>query len=45
MGIPEMEALCNKLQMGHQNGNNSIEEEKLYNKWGNALKKLSVNPI
>lgn len=29
MGIPEMEALWNKLQMGHQNGNNSIEEEKL----------------
>ena len=45
MGIPEMEALWNKLQMGHQNGNNSIEEEKLYNKWGNALKKLSVNPM
>ena len=40
-----MEALWNKLQMGHQNGNNSIEEEKLYNKWGNALKKLSVNPM
>ena len=45
MGIPEMEALWNKLQTGHQNGKNSKKDEELYMKWGSALKKLSVDPM
>ena len=45
MGIPEMEALWNKLQLGHRNGTNSKKDEELYNKWGNALKKLASDPM
>ena len=45
MGIPEMEALWNKLQTGHRNGKNSKRDEELYMKWGSALKKLSVDPM
>lgn len=45
MGIPEMEALWNKLQTGHRNGKNNKKEEELYMKWGSALKKLSVDPM
>ena len=45
MGIPEMEALWNKLQAGHRNGKNSKKDEELYMKWGSALKKLSVDPM
>ena len=45
MGIPEMEALWNKLQTGHRNGKNSKKDEELYMKWGRALKKLSVDPM
>ena len=45
MGIPEMEALWNKLQTGHRNGKNSKKDEELYMKWGSALKKLSVDPV
>ena len=45
MGIPEMEALWNKLQTGHRNGKNSKKDEELYMKWGSALKKLSVDPM
>lgn len=45
MGIPEMEALWNKLQTGHWNGKNSKKDEELYMKWGSALKKLSVDPM
>ena len=29
MGIPEMEALWNKLQTGHRNGKNSKKDEEL----------------
>ena len=45
MGIPEMEALWNKLQTAHRNGKNSKKDEELYMKLGNALKKLSVDPM
>lgn len=45
MGIPEMEALWNKLQTGHRNGKNSKKDEELYMKWGSTLKKLSVDPM
>ena len=45
MGIPEMEALWNKLQTGHRNGKNSKKDEELYMKWGSALKKLSADPM
>ena len=45
MGIPEMEALWDKLQTGHRNGKNSKRDEELYMKWGSALKKLSVDPM
>ena len=45
MGIPEMEALWNKLQTGHRNAKNSKKDEELYMKWGSALKKLSVDPM
>ena len=45
MGIPEMEALWNKLQTGHRNGKNSKKDEELYMQWGSALKKLSVDPM
>ena len=44
-GIPEMEALWDKLQTGHRNGKNSKRDEELYMKWGSALKKLSVDPM
>ena len=44
-GIPEMEALWDKLQTGNRNGKNSKRDEELYMKWGSALKKLSVDPM
>lgn len=45
MGIPEMEALWNDLKTKHRNGAASKKEERLYLKWGNALKKLAENPM
>lgn len=45
MGIPEMEALWNDLKTKHRNGTASKKEERLYSKWGNALKKLAENPM
>lgn len=45
MGIPEMEALWNDLQSKYRTGIISKKEEVLYKKWGNALKKLSVDPM
>lgn len=45
MGIPEMLALWEKLQACHRNGTIKKKEEELYRKWGNALKKLSVDPF
>lgn len=45
MGIPEMDALWKDLQQKHREGATSKKEEQLYQKWGNALKKLSDNPM
>jgi hypothetical protein len=44
MGIPEMQELWNDLQTKHRNGSIGKKEGELYRKWGNALKKLSVDP-
>ena len=41
MGIPEMKELWDSLQIKHRCGTISKKDEELYNKWGNALKKLS----
>ena len=41
MGIPEMEELWNKLQASYRNGPISKSDKILYQKWGNAIKKLS----
>lgn len=45
MGIPEMDALWKDLQQKHREGMASKKEEQLYKKWGNALKRLSDNPM
>ncbi len=45
MGIPEMEQLWNSLQEKYHNGTINKKEEELYKKWGNALKKLSIDPL
>lgn len=45
MGIPEMLALWNDLQQKYRSSSLSKTEEKLYKKWGNALKKLSEDPF
>lgn len=44
MGIPEMKALWDSLSKKHKNGTANKMEEELYNKWRNALKKISENP-
>ncbi len=44
MGVPEMEELWNSLQTAHRNGTIGKDDEELYKKWGNALKKLSADP-
>ena len=45
MRIPEMDELWNTLKTKHRDGTISKKDEDLYNKWGNALKKLSSNPM
>lgn len=45
MGIPEMDALWKDLQQKHRESAATRKEEQLYKKWGNALKKLSDNPM
>lgn len=45
MGIPEMDALWKNLQQKHREGTAGKKEEQLYKKWGNALKRLSDNPM
>ena len=45
MGIPEMEELWNTLMTKHREGTISKKDEDLYKKWGNALKKLSSDPM
>lgn len=45
MGIPEMEKLWNELRRKNKEGTAGKAEKQLYKKWGNALKKLSENPM
>ena len=45
MGIPEMQELWDELQQKYRTGTINKDEEKLYKKWGNALKKLSADPF
>ena len=45
MGIPEMLDLWNELQRKYRNGTIGKADEELYEKWGNALKKLVDNPF
>ncbi len=43
-GIPKMQELWENLQQKYRYGTIDKNEERLYKKWGNALKKLSENP-
>lgn len=45
MGLPEMKALWDDLQRKYRAGAASKREERLYRKWGKALKLLSENPF
>lgn len=45
MGLPEMEKLWQDLQGKYRSGKITKKDELLYKKWGNALKKLSENPM
>ncbi len=45
MGIPEMESLWNELRKKNKEGTACKAEKQLYKKWGNALKKISENPM
>ena len=45
MGIPEMEELWHDLQQKHRAGTAQKDEERLYSKWGKALKLLSLDPF
>lgn len=45
MGVPEVQELWNDLQQKHRDGTISKNEEKLYKKWGSALKKLAADPL
>ena len=45
MGIPEMQQLWNSLQSQFRDGSINKKDKELYKKWGNALKKLSLNPL
>lgn len=45
MGIPEMLSLWSDLQYEYRNGTISKKDAELYKKWGNALKKLSSDPM
>lgn len=45
MGLPEMLALWNNLQIQHRAGTIKKKDEELYKKWGKALKKLAADPF
>lgn len=45
MGVPEMKELFDKLQFEFREGTISKDDDLLYKKWGNALKKLSDDPF
>lgn len=44
MGVPEMMELWENLQMQYRDGKIKKSDERLYKKWGKALKLLSENP-
>lgn len=44
MGVPEMHTMWEKLQTQYRNGKIKKADEKLYKKWGKALKFLAENP-
>ena len=45
MGLPEMQELWEELQRKYREGTINKNEEKLYKKWGSALKKLAADPF
>ena len=45
MGIPEMKKLWDDLQQKYRSGTMNKKEERLYKKWGSALKKLASDPF
>lgn len=44
MGIPEMQRLWEDLQKKSREGAATKDEQRLYKKWGKAMKLLSENP-
>lgn len=45
MGIPQMQELWNDLQSQYRAKTIKKKDEKLYKKWGKALKLLAENPM
>lgn len=45
MGIPEMKKLWDDLQQNYRSGTINKKDERLYKKWGKALKKLAADPF
>ncbi|MCC8196524.1 MAG: hypothetical protein LIO49_06975 [Ruminococcus sp.] len=45
MGVPEMAELWNRLQKAYRDGSISKSDERLYKKWGKAVRILSENPL
>ena len=45
MGIPEMKILWDDLQQKYRSGTMNKQDERLYKKWGSALKKLAADPF
>lgn len=45
MGVPEMLELWNRLQQEYRTGTIKKSDERLYTKWGNAIKKLTEDPF
>ena len=45
MGVPEMYSLWESLKAKYRNGSITQNESELYKKWGNAMKKISIDPF
>lgn len=45
MGLPDMLALWTELQQKYREGTIKKSEERIYKKWGNAIKKLADDPF
>lgn len=45
MGISEMKKLWDDLQQNYRSGTINKKDERLYKKWGKALKKLAADPF